>query len=786
MRMIRPAILPKIITGLVCCGCCWLLAATVNAAPVIEVNEDKLHLDLSPYVDVFEDKQGDIPFDEIRSENFSHQFSPAPLTHFYFGYTDSVYWLRYSVENQFDHDQSLVFEVTPADIDFVDFYGVADQQNQVLFHKHSGSAVDINQRDYNHPLYYFDLNIPAHSTCTYYVRLESNKIINAELALLTPHEHFHNSATRDWWQGLIFGGLLLLGTLHMGLAFVYKNKGFAYCGSMIFSMLLIQGSWNGYFLQFVTTDKTLLDRQLIISVYVAALFGLLFARTYLNTHQRSPFSHRLLTFLAIILLMGIPCSWLFDSHINAILVGAITVPTAFVVFGVGVYSFLEGYKPARYFLLARTLAIFMILIAVFTDRGLLQQGFVSAWGLSLAMIFEGMLFAFVMIRQQTQKIRVEPHTHNAADMGNHSMALPISALCHELRNSIAGVMGMTELLLDTSLTDQQRLQVETVRRSGKTLLDVVNKMSDLAVLERGDAELHESSFEIATVVESCIENARSTSEGRNIELIYQVDEVLGGLVKGDEQKLQQVLNHLISYFMRHLEGGEILLAAHCLSGDIVLFDIVSGKNTFGQQQGSSGQRHDAPASADNLNLTVAKQFVILLGGELVLKNRADGGLIASFQIPLRRQRQDSSIADHGKLLHGKRLLVVDDNDTCCKIIEQQASLWGMDVVTANSGKEALAILQSRANTKNVFDLMLVDYDMPGMNGVELIARMKAESDTPGISDMLVMVLTGASKVPAQAMEKQQGIYRVLYKPLSGKGLKIALLEAFQQSRVEKQ
>ena len=105
----------------------------------------------------------------------------------------------------------------------------------------------------------------------------------------------------------------------------------------------------------------------------------------------------------------------------------------------------------------------------------------------------------------------------------------------------------------------------------------------------------------------------------------------------------------------------------------------------------------------------------------------------------------------------------------------------MDVVSANSGKEALAVLRSCANAQNVFDLMLVDYDMPGMNGVELIAKMKAESDILGISDMLVMMLTGASKVPAQTMEKQPGIYRVLYKPLSGKGLKIALLEAFQQA-----
>jgi signal transduction histidine kinase/ActR/RegA family two-component response regulator len=767
-----------LLAWLACCG--MLFAKAVHSAPVVEINSNRFQQELSHYVDIFEDKSGTITFDEIKSENFSHQFSPPPLTDLYFGYTKSAYWLRFTVENRLDQGRSLVLEVTPADIDTIDFYGVDNRLQQVLFHKHSGSAVNFNQRDYEHPLYYFDLGIPAGTTLTYYVRLESNKTINAEMTLSTPREHFFHSSTRDWWQGLIFGGLFLLGMVHIGLAFVYKSKSFAYCGILTLSMIVIQGSWNGYFIQFLNTDRSLLDRQLIISVYVSAAVGLLFARSYLDTYQRFPRCHRLLTFLIVVVLLGIPCSWLFDSNINAMLAGIVTVPTAFIVFGVAAYSFFEGYKPARYFLLARTLTIVMVLAVIFSDRGLLTQNFVSAWGMSVSVLIEAFIFVLVMVKQQTQSFKQSAST--VASGQNISVDVPVAALCHELRTPISGVMGMTELLLDTPLTAQQRMQVETVRSSGNALLAVINKMSDLAALESGDAELIETSFEIISVVESCIENVRNTSERRNIELIYQVDEALGGLVKGDEQKLQQILNSLIDYAMRYLESGEILLTAKSLSQNYVLFEVVSGKNTFSQERSALRKPDQAAGSAASLNFTIARRFVALFGGELELVHRADGGLRLTFQALLRRQQRDVSFGNQEQLLRGKRLLIVDDNDTCCKIVMQQASLWGMEVMSAGSGSAALILLRAQADLDKVFDLMLVDYDMPGMNGLELIAVIKREQDVLKTKDTLIMILTGASKVPSQIVDKQFDIDRILYKPLSGKGLKMALVEALQQVR----
>jgi len=754
------------------------VSRTLCAAPVMEIGSDHISTDLFPYIDVLEDKKGSLALDDITGETLSRQFSPSSLTDLYFGYTESVFWLRFAVENRLDHDKELVLEVTPADIDFIDFYTVDASAGTVLQHKRSGSAINVSERDYQRPLYYFDLKLPPKATQEYYVRLASNKTLNAQLRLSAVHEQFQWSMRHNWWQGFIFGGLCFLGAIHLGFAVVFRQKVFVYGGLLLISMVLVQASWSGYFIRFFNTDDRLLDRQLIFSVYLSAAIGLLFTRSYLDTHRRSPFIHRVLTALVVIAAAGLPCSWLFSSRANALLSGIVTVPAIFFMYGAAVYSFFEGYRPARYFLLARTITIVMILGALFSDQGYLTQGFINAWGLSVAMLFEGVVFAFALVRQYGNKTDVaKPVAGEAPQMTTSSV--PVSAFCHELRTPISGVLGMSELLLDTALNEHQRLQAETIHSSGRILLDVVTKMSDIAALESGNLALSESSFEILAVVESGIEHARHLAERRNIELIYQVDETLSGFVKGDEEKLRQTLESLVNYGARHLESGEILLTARYQSHDYVQFEVVSGKNTFINEYQPQLDSVLMPTSADTMNITLARRYVTLMGGELTLVPRGDGGgYKASFQIFLRRQQRAHDANRNDDVLRGKRLVVIDDNDTCCKIVRQQATQWGMDVKTAANGREALALLRELKAQKEHIDLMLVDYDMPGMNGLELVARIRQEPAAFGSEKTLILMLTGVSKM-AQGMEKNAGIHRVLYKPLSGKNLRQALIEALQ-------
>lgn len=755
------------------------LVGSVQAAPVVEITRESLRVDLPPYVDVLEDTQRNLGIDDVSSEQYANRFSPSPLTELFFGYTHSVYWLRFSVENQLDHEKALILEVTPADIDYVELFGFDNQSTQPQVYKLSGSAVDFKHRDYNHPLYYFDLAIGPHETYHYFVRLESNKTINAQLKLSTPREHFFYGSIRDWWQGFFFGALLFLAFAHIGLSFVFKYKGFAYCGLWLFSMTLIQGSWHGYFVQFLEPSTELLDRQLMFSIYVSTIFGLLFTRSYLDTHHRTPIAHRVMTCFLMLALMGVPCAWLLTPSWNALLVGAVAIPVSLFIFGLGIYSFLEGYGPARYFVLARTLTLLMILVAVFADQGLLPDVFTITYGLVATFSFEGLVFLFAMVSQHAKRSVRQSVAPEAVAQQMSSPLMPVAAYCHELRTPLSGVMGMTELLLDTPLSGQQRAQVESIRGSGKALLDVIHKISDLSSVESGELELRDSAFEVMSLIERCVEEARPLAEQRNIEMIYQVDDAVSGWMRGDEDRLQRVIISLVHYSIRHQEAGEILLTAKQGEHEQVLFEIISGRNVL--------NRVDAVAmefsalsltSSDNLNLTLARQFIVLMNGELDIQQLSNGGLRLAFQVRLRKQKREGMQEAADGILRGKCLLVVDDNETCCKIIQQQAARWGMEALCAVDGKEALALLRSRAHLNKPVDLLLVDYDMPGMNGIELLACVERERSTLKLDNVRLMMLTGVSKMPGLSANPHMQSVRVLYKPLSGKSLKMALIGAF--------
>jgi CheY-like chemotaxis protein len=337
---------------------------------------------------------------------------------------------------------------------------------------------------------------------------------------------------------------------------------------------------------------------------------------------------------------------------------------------------------------------------------------------------------------------------------------------------------MADLLLSSTITDQQRNQIKTINKSGQALLDVTNKLADLSSIERGNVELNSAPFELTPLIESCIENCRGRAEFNNIELIYHLDSNVVGFVKGDQEKMQQTIINLLQFALRHVEQGEVVLSVAAGEAKQVIFNIRSGHNTLVERNMLPHAREFG--SSDHLNLTIAEQYIKLMGGTLSLQSFIDGGVSISFGLLLEAHYSNPQLhQDDNLVLHGRRLLIVDDNATCCSIIEQQATQWGMTVQSAHGGKEALAILRSHTTVDELFDVVLMDYEMPGMNGLELAAHI-CDDQKINSKKLLMIMLTGVSRAPGKLTSENVAIQRVLYKPLSGKSLKQALQAALAQ------
>lgn len=756
----------------------WLLCSGASAAPLVEITTDTVQLELPQYIDVLEDTDGSLTLGDVTSQRYAFQFAPASTNALFFGYTNSVYWMRFTIENQRDQNMDFILEASPADVDYLDFYVINPDTGQLQHHQRTGSALPYSDRDYNYPLYLFDLSIPAHAAYTYYVRAESDKTINLHLSLTTPREYLHFASNRDWWQGSLQGALGIAFALHMGLFFLFRFRGFLWYSLFLASVMTMQVSWNGYLLPYFENSTLLLDRQILTPIYLAVLFSALFAKTLLKTRKRVRWQDHLFTGMAAASLAGAVGTWLMEPRLNSILASGLAMFSIMLIFMATLHANMEGHRMARHFLLARTATTGVVLIAIFNVQGYLPQGSFTAWGVASAVVLEAAVMAISMAWCCLTDLRENYAAANETFHEHKHTLVNLADICHELRTPISGVLGMSDLLLGSNITEQQRNQIKTIQKSGQAMLDVTNKLSDLSSIEQGTVELNHSPFELTPLVESCVENCRGRAEFNNIELIYHLDSHLTGFVRGDQEKLQQAIINLLQFALRHLEQGEVVLSVAPTTDDHTAFSIRSGHNTLVDRNLLLDNR--SPGSSDQLNLTIAERYIRLMGGELSVQSYIDGGTNITFNIVL--EPQPAGVIQHkddNLVLQGRRLLIVDDNATCCAIIEQQATQWGMSVQSAHGGKEALAVLRSRTNVDELFDIVLVDYDMPGMNGMELATHIR-EDQNINSDKLLLVMLTGVSKAPSKIMAENAAIQRVLYKPLSGKSLKQALQTALTQ------
>jgi len=351
------------------------------------------------------------------------------------------------------------------------------------------------------------------------------------------------------------------------------------------------------------------------------------------------------------------------------------------------------------------------------------------------------------------------------------------------------VLGMTELLLGTPLSAKQRDYVQTIHSSGNELLTLINEILDISKLESGQIELDDVQFDLGALIEDCLDIFRAKAEQQRVELISFIQPQVPRVISGDPTRLRQALLSLLDNAFKQTDEGEILLVAALDNSDgqqrlrIAVQD--SGTPLQAEERKAllnvelqSRDFLSATRLGGRLGLIIARQLVRLMGGEFGIQGSGRQGTTLWLTLPLDATRLEQPEPDLDSPLQGARLLVVDDNDTCRKVLMQQCNAWGMQVSTVASGKEALALLRTKAHMREYFDAVLLDQDMPGMSGMQLAAKIKED---PSLNhDILLIMLTGISHAPSKVIARNAGIKRILAKPVAGYTLKTTLADELAQ------
>ena len=307
--------------------------------------------------------------------------------------------------------------------------------------------------------------------------------------------------------------------------------------------------------------------------------------------------------------------------------------------------------------------------------------------------------------------------------------LLLSKLSHEIRTPMNDIIGMASLLGETSLSDEQKEYVETIGSSGENLMLVINNMLISDVIDYSNAgqeriEIEHKDFHLPTIIEEALEVFADKSDQQKPELMYYIDQNVPAQIVGDPMRLKQVLMNVLENSLRFTVRGEVIVGVHLLK----TIDKTQIELGFEVKDTGTGFPHeeieildkdianaDAKHDGNGLGLMICKKLLNLMGGYLKIDTKEGTGTVFKFTVRTRLSLQPQRVAVN-PALQGKRVLITDDNFAHQAILKKLLAQWKLNVTLADSGKHAIDILAK--NTQ--FDLMLVDLDMPGMNGIELM------------------------------------------------------------------
>jgi PAS domain S-box-containing protein len=407
---------------------------------------------------------------------------------------------------------------------------------------------------------------------------------------------------------------------------------------------------------------------------------------------------------------------------------------------------------------------------------------------SRSVIDEGLIFAAAHDVTDSKRLEIELRlAKDAAEAANRAKSEFLANVSHEVRTPMNAIMGMTDLVLETPLTGEQKRFLTTVRESADSLLGVLNDILDFAKIESGRLDIEETPFGLRDVVEGTATALAERAHRKGLELACHLTPEVPDMLVGDPGRLRQILVNLIGNAIKFTSRGEVVVRVSVESAgehDATLHFSVADTGIgipLEKQKVIFEPFRQADASVTReyggtgLGLAISSQLAARMNGRVWAESETGKGSIFHFTARLGvakgvKPHLPARIED----LKGMRVLIVDDNATNRLIYEEVTGAWGMQPTAADSGQQALAVADTALAVGNPFALVMLDRQMPGMDGYQVAARLRGK---PEFADLVIIMLSSTGDLGDAERRRELGISACLIKPVRQSELLNSIMRA---------
>ena len=657
------------------------------------------------------------------------------------GFTNQHCWFRFAVRNQNPRHSDWELLVDYAMLGELDLYQL-DAGGNLISHYQAGMDRDFAVRPGNYPTPAFPLSLPSGKDSTFYLKVTSPHSIQLPIRLLT-HEQFARSAQNQTIiQGIIFGGMLVMILYNLSLFFSIREKVYLLyvCWSAVVTLFL--AVLHGYAHRYLWPHSPLVSQYIIHYLLpLIVLLPPLFTLHFLSLQEKAP---RLAAWLkglvgiGTLLFLAAPFTsrgFLIPISVSAILV------MDFSILVVGLLRARAGDPDARIFTIAWACFITGVAAMALNKYGVLPRTALTENLVQTGVFLEVILLSLALARRISRL--KEAHSDSIREKAiaemeafkagarNHAKSEFLATMSHEIRTPMNGIMGMTDLLRRTSMTQQQAQYVGTIYQSTQSLLTVINDILDYSKIESGKLELDYQSVPLESIVDDCVRLFALRSSEKKLPLYIHIDSRVPERIKTDPIRLKQIITNLLSNAFKFTERGNVSLHVTVKQPVneknlcVLMFEVVdTGVGLDEGQQNSLFQAfHELSGKGKHtgagLGLVICKRLIELLNGDIGVSSSLGRGATFWLSLPVEVEKPQSK-----PVLKNRSALLISNTPAQLLSLSQILTRWGAKTLEYRDVESAL----DPANPSRPVDFVIAEHAV--MENPQYVQRLRQHFSNP--------------------------------------------------------